>query len=179
LKDAGCLMVSLGIESANPQILARHKSGVSLDEVRAAVKQIHAAGLRAKGLFMMGLPGETEESIRQTSDFIVSLGLDDMNMSKFTPFPGAPLWPTIKEEGDFNEDWRLMNCLNFVFIPNGITSKERLDLLYNKHVKRFYSDPEWRRKFRRRLWQHRKSLAYLIRHLPSFWLAKRRFEPDR
>jgi len=128
---------------------------------------------------MMGLPGETEESIRQTSDFIISLGLDDMNMSKFTPFPGAPLWPTIKEEGDFNEDWRLMNCLNFVFIPNGITSKERLDLLYNKHVKRFYSDPEWRRKFRRRLWQHRKSLAYLIRHLPSFWLAKRRFEPDR
>ncbi|MBI4633683.1 MAG: radical SAM protein [Deltaproteobacteria bacterium] len=179
LKDAGCLMVSLGIESADPQMLARHKSGVSLDEVCDTVKRIQAAGLRAKGLFMMGLPGETEESIRRTSDFIISLGLDDMNMSKFTPFPGAPLWSSIREEGTFNEDWRLMNCLNFVFVPSGITSKEQLDLLYNEHVKRFYSDPEWRRKFRRRLWQHRKSLSYLIRHLPSFWSAKRQFEPDK
>jgi radical SAM superfamily enzyme YgiQ (UPF0313 family) len=176
LKDAGCLMVSLGIESADPQILARHKSGVSLDEVCDTVRHIQGVGLRAKGLFMMGLPGETEESIRRTSDFIISLGLDDMNMSKFTPFPGAPLWSTIREEGAFNEDWRLMNCLNFVFVPRGIASKERLDLLYNEHVKRFYSDSEWRRRFRRRLWQHRRSLMHLIRHLPSFWSAKRRFE---
>jgi radical SAM superfamily enzyme YgiQ (UPF0313 family) len=177
LRDAGCLMVSLGIESADPRMLARHKSGVSLDEVRDTVRRIQAAGLRAKGLFMMGLPGETEESIRQTSDFIISLGLDDMNMSKFTPFPGAPLWSTIREEGAFDENWRLMNCLNFVFIPNGIASKERLDQLYNEYVKRFYSDSEWRRKFRRRIWEHRRSLLYFIQHLPSFLSAKRQFEP--
>jgi len=179
LKKAGCLMVSLGIESADPEMLAKHKSGVSLDEVRDTVRRIQKAGLRAKGLFMMGLPGETEESIKRTSDFIITLGLDDMNMSKFTPFPGAPLWSTIHEEGTFKEDWPLMNCLNFVFVPKGIASKERLDQLYNVHVKRFYSDKEWREKFRRRLWQHRKSLLYLLRHLPSFWSAKRQFEPDR
>ncbi|OPY91281.1 MAG: Ribosomal protein S12 methylthiotransferase RimO [Syntrophus sp. PtaU1.Bin208] len=179
LKEAGCLMVSLGVESADPQMLARHKSGVSLEAVRDTVKKIQDAGLRAKGLFMMGLPGETEESIRRTSDFIIDLGLDDMNMAKFTPFPGAPLWPTIREEGIFEEDWRLMNCLNFVFVPRDISSKERLDQLYNEHVKRFYSDPGWRKKFRDRLWEHRHSLLYLIRHLPSFWLAKRQFEPGR
>jgi radical SAM superfamily enzyme YgiQ (UPF0313 family) len=178
LKDAGCLMVSLGIESADPEMLAKHKSGVSLDEVRDTVRRIQKAGLRAKGLFMMGLPGESEESIKRTSDFIITLGLDDMNMSKFTPFPGAPLWSTIHEEGTFKEDWPLMNCLNFVFVPKGITSKERLDQLYNVHVKRFYSDSAWREKFRRRLWQHRKSLLYLLRHLPAFWSAKRQFEPD-
>jgi radical SAM superfamily enzyme YgiQ (UPF0313 family) len=179
LKEAGCLMVSLGIESADPDMLARHKSGVSLDDVRDTVRRIQAAGLRAKGLFMMGLPGETEESIKRTSDFIISLGLDDMNMAKFTPFPGAPLWSTIREEGVFEEDWRLMNCLNFVFIPHGIESGERLDYLYNEHVKRFYSDAAWRKKFRGRLWQHRKSLFYLLRHLPSFWSAKNQFEPGQ
>jgi len=179
LKDAGCLMVSLGIESADPQLLEVHKSGVSLEEVRDTVEKIQQAGLRAKGLFMMGLPGETENSIRETSDFIISLGLDDMNMSKFTPFPGAPLWSTIREAGEFNEDWRLMNCLNFVFVPKGIHSKERLDFLYNEHVKRFYSDSGWRRKFRTRLWQHRRSLAYFLCHLPSFLAAKRQFEPGR
>ncbi|MFO8047877.1 MAG: radical SAM protein [Desulfosudaceae bacterium] len=177
LKEAGCLMVSLGIESADPELLQIHKSGVSLEEVRETVVRIQQAGLRAKGLFMMGLPGETEESIRRTSDFIMSLGLDDMNMAKFTPFPGAPLWSTIREAGSFDENWRLMNCLNFTFVPKGIPSKERLDFLYNEHVKRFYSDPEWRRKFTKRLWQHRKSLLYFLRHLPSFLAARRQFEP--
>ncbi len=178
LKDAGCLMVSLGIESADPEMLERHKSGVSLDDVRDTVRRIQTANLRAKGLFMMGLPGETEASIKRTSDFIIELGLDDMNMAKFTPFPGAPLWPTIREEGTFEEDWRLMNCLNFVFVPKGIESRKKLDHLYNEHVKRFYSDPAWRKRFRNRLWQHRKSLLYLMRHLPSFWSAKNQFEPD-
>ena len=179
LKDAGCLMVSLGIESADPDMLERHKSGVSLDDVRDTVRRIQAAGLRAKGLFMMGLPGETEASIKRTSDFIIELGLDDMNMAKFTPFPGAPLWSTIREEGNFTEDWRLMNCLNFVFIPQGIESKEKLDHLYNEHVKRFYSDSAWRKRFRGRIWQHRKSLIYLLRHLPAFWSAKNQFEPGK
>jgi anaerobic magnesium-protoporphyrin IX monomethyl ester cyclase len=179
LKDAGCLMVSLGIESADPEMLKRHKSGVSLDDVRDTVRRIQNAGLRAKGLFMMGLPGETEESIKRTSDFIISLGLEDMNMAKFTPFPGAPLWRMIKDEGTFNEDWRLMNCLNFVFVPKGIASKERLDQLYNEHVKRFYSDKTWREKFRKRIWEHRRSLIYLLRHLPSFWAAKNQFEPKK
>jgi radical SAM superfamily enzyme YgiQ (UPF0313 family) len=178
LRRAGCLMVSLGIESADPELLMRHKSGVALDEVRETVARIQAAGLRAKGLFMMGLPGETEESIRKTSDFILSLGLDDMNMAKFTPFPGAPLWATIREEGLLINDWRLMNCLNFVFLPQGISSRERLDELYNRHVKRFYTDRQWRRKAARRFWQHRWSLWRLLRDWPSFLAARRHFEPE-
>lgn len=179
LKAAGCLMVSLGIESADPEMLRRHKAGVTLTEVRSTVEMIRQAGLRAKGLFMMGLPGETEESIRRTGDFVLSLGLDDMNMTKFTPFPGAPIWETIREEGTFVEDWRLMNCLNFVFVPRGIASRERLDQLYNEYVKRFYTDPAWRRRFRGRLWEHRHSLWHLARHLPDFIAARRHFEPAK
>ena len=64
LKRAGCLMVSLGIETGDPDLLAQHKPGVYLEEVRETVRRIQAAGLRAKGLFMMGLPGETVASIR-------------------------------------------------------------------------------------------------------------------
>jgi anaerobic magnesium-protoporphyrin IX monomethyl ester cyclase len=179
LREAGCLMVSLGIESADPAMLERHKSGVKLDAVKQTVSRIRAAGLRAKGLFMMGLPGETEASVQLTSDFILSLGLDDMNMSKFTPFPGAPLWPNIRREGEFDNDWRLMNCLNFVFVPKGIASKERLDELYNRHVKRFYTDREWRRKMSGRFWEHRWSFWRLLMHLPTFLAAKRQFQPQR
>jgi anaerobic magnesium-protoporphyrin IX monomethyl ester cyclase len=179
LKKAGCLMVSLGIETGDAELMKLHKPGVYLDEARDTVKRIQAAGLRAKGLFMMGLPGETAASIQKTSDFVVSLGLDDMNMSKFTPFHGAPVWKTIREEGLLEEDWRKMNCLNFVFVPKGIESREALDQLYNTHVKRFYSDPRWREKIQKRIWEHRRSLWRLLRYLPHFLSAMRTFEPEK
>ena len=179
LKSAGCLQVSLGIETGDPDLMQTHKPGVYLDQVGDTVKRIQACGLRAKGLFMMGLPGETETSIRRTSDFALSLGLDDMNMSKFTPFHGAPLWTQIHEKGQLEEDWRQMNCLNFVFVPNTIESKQKLEFLYNWHVKRFYTDKSWRRKFVSRWWQHRRSLWHMLVHLPTFLAAKRNFEPGQ
>jgi magnesium-protoporphyrin IX monomethyl ester (oxidative) cyclase len=178
LKTAGCLQVSLGIETGDETLMDRHKPGVHLEGVKETIRRIQAHGLRAKGLFMMGLPGETEASIRRTSDFVMSLGLDDMNMSKFTPFHGAPVWQTLQEHGTFREDWRQMNCLNFVFVPRAIASREALDELYNQHVKRFYSSPNWRRKFRRRMWGHRWSLWHVMAHLPGFLAAKRNFEPQ-
>ena len=179
LKTAGFLQLSLGIETGDEAQMAIHKPGVHLEAVRDTVRRIQAKGLRAKGLFMMGLPGETRASIRKTTEFALSLGLDDMNMSKFTPFHGAPLWDSIGDEGVLHEDWRQMNCLNFVFVPRSIDSKEVLEELYNRHVKQFYTDPAWRRRFRRRLWEHRRSLIYFLRHLPSFLAAKRNFEPGK
>ncbi|MBW2708151.1 MAG: cobalamin-dependent protein [Deltaproteobacteria bacterium] len=179
LKAAGFLQLSLGIETGDEHQLAIHKPGVHLEAVRDTVRRIQAKGLRAKGLFMMGLPGETIESIKKTTEFTLSLGLDDMNMSKFTPFHGAPLWESIREMGTLDEDWRKMNCLNFVFVPGSIDSGEVLEQLYNQHVKGFYSDPAWRRRFRSRLWEHRQSLFYFLRHLPSFLSAKRNFEPEK
>ena len=178
LKKAGCLQLSLGIETGDPDLLKIHKPGVDLEEVQKTVNRIQAKGMRAKGLFMMGLPGETETSIKKTSDFVMSLGLDDMNMSKFTPFPGAPIWSTIFEEGEVENDWRKMNCLNFVFVPREIGSKERLDELYNSHVKRFYNDWAWRKKLLGRLWEHRMSFIHMMRNLPDFVAAIREFEPS-
>ncbi len=179
LKSAGFLQLSLGIETGDSELMKTHKPGVHLDEICDTVRRIQEKGLRAKGLFIMGLPGDTCESIKKTSDFVISLGLDDMNMSKFTPFYGAPVWASTFEEGIFDYDWRKMNCLNFVFIPKGIGSKDELDQLYNRHVKRFYTDRGWRRRFRKRIWEHRRSIVYFLRHLPVFLAAKRNFEPDK
>ena len=179
LKAAGALMVSMGIESADPQMMARHKTGVSLDAVRETVRQIQAAGLRAKGLFIFGLPGETAETVRTTSDFILSLGLDEMNMTKFSPMHGAPIWDecTGGEAGEFDEDWRLMNCLNFVFRPSGFETRAQMDALYNWHVRRFYDSRGYRRRFAGRLWAHRWSLLHLARNLPRVVQAARYFSP--
>ena len=181
LKKAGALMVSMGIESADPGMMERHKAGVSLPAVKKTVEQIHAAGLRAKGLFIFGLPGETPETLRVTSDFILSLDLDEMNMTKFSPMYGAPIWDECVDDAaaHFNEDWRLMNCLNFVYKPEGFASREEMDALYNWHVRRYYDSKPYRRRFAKRLWQHRWSLWHLVKHMPELVQAARYFSANR
>lgn len=181
LKRAGALMVSLGIESADPEMMRRHKAGVTLDAVRDTVRQIHNAGLRAKGLFIFGLPGETPETIKTTSDFILSLGLDDMNMTKFSPLHGAPIWDecATNRSGELKEDWQLMNCLNFVYRPEGFATREQMDELYGQHVRRFYHSRSYRKRFAKRLWQHRWSLWHMARHAPHFFQAARYFTSDQ
>jgi radical SAM superfamily enzyme YgiQ (UPF0313 family) len=181
LKQAGVLMVSMGIESADPAMMERHKAGVTLAAVQDTVRQIHAAGMRAKGLFIFGMPGETPETVRTTSDFILSLELDEMNMTKFSPLHGAPIWDECVSgvSGEMIEDWRLMNCLNFVFLPHGFKSREEMDALYNWHVRRFYDSKGYRRRFAKRLWAHRWSLWHVLKHLPETIAAARYFSANK
>ena len=181
LKKAGALMVSMGIESADPVMMERHKAGVTLPEVKKTVELIHAAGLRAKGLFIFGLPGETPETLKETSDFIMSLDLDEMNMTKFSPMYGAPIWDECVhgESGEFIEDWRLMNCLNFVYKPIGFASREEMDALYNWHIRRYYNSKGYHRRFAKRLWQHRHSLWHVLKHLPETVAATRYFSSNK
>jgi anaerobic magnesium-protoporphyrin IX monomethyl ester cyclase len=178
LKAAGALMVSLGIESADPGMMERHKAGVTLDEVRHTVRMIQAAGLRAKGLFIFGMPGETPATAQRTSDFIAELGLDEMNISKFSPLHGAPIWDECisGSEGELQENWKLMNCVNFVYKPHGFDSREQMDEQYNAMVRRFYTGQTYQRRFARRLWQHRWSLWHVLRHMPTVWRAKRYYD---
>lgn len=172
-------MVSVGIESGAPEILARHKTKVDFTAMKSVVEKIQKAGLRAKGLFIMGLPGETEETIAITANFIKKLNLDDMNMTKFTPFPGSPIYQNIRAEGIFNEKWNLMNCLNFVFIPKEIASKTRLDNLYNQCIRQFYTGRNWMRKFGLLTLKSPHSMQRLIKNLPTFLKIKSNFKPQR
>lgn len=176
LKASGCWMVSMGIESGDPEILALHKAKVDLGDMKAAVRQVQANGLRAKGLFMMGLPEETEESIQKTAAFISELELDDMNMTKFTPFPGSPIYKGIHEKGAFTEDWELMNCLNFVFVPKGIGSRVRIEQLYNEFMRKFYTSPNWVRKFGPLLFKSPDSAWRILRNMPTYLKMRKDFD---
>ncbi|MFH0881105.1 MAG: radical SAM protein [Lentisphaerota bacterium] len=139
LKRAGCWMISLGIETGDPELLTRHRRHGDLDQLRKTIHLIKRAGIRAKGLVMIGLPGETEASILRSMRYVHSLPIDDLNIAKFTPFPGTPLYQGIRSHGTFDENWNLMDCMHFLFIPQGLTSK-RLQALflefYKRHVKR-------------------------------------------
>ncbi len=80
-----------------------HRKYYALDEVRTKLTMVRDARVRAKGLFMMGLPGETKASICRTIACALALPLDEINVTKFTPIPGAPVYKTIRDHGEFNE----------------------------------------------------------------------------
>ncbi len=139
MKAAGCWMVSLGIESGDEQLLAQHRQNADLDLLANTIRSIKSCGIRTKGLLMMGLPGESEESIRRSMEYVYSLPIDDFNLAKFTPFPGSPIYEQIHELGTFEEDWPKMDCMHFQFVPHGM-EKEQLEklfiLFYKKHFQR-------------------------------------------
>lgn len=166
LKRSGCWQVNFGIESGDPEIVAKHRRLYDLERVREKLVMVRESGMRVKGLFMMGFPGETEESVRRTIDYAVSLPLDEVNVTKFTPFPGAPVYPTIREQGEFEEDWPLMNCMNFVFVPKGMT-RGRLEELYNEFIRRFYRRSRIHWGYAKMLWKSPHSIALFLRHLPE------------
>ena len=108
-------MISLGIESGDEELLAQHRQNADLKMLAEKIMMIKRAGIRTKGLLMMGLPGETEASIKKSMNYVFSLPIDDFNLAKFTPFPGSPVYERIHDLGIFEEDWEKMDCMHFVF----------------------------------------------------------------
>ncbi len=92
MKAAGCWMISLGVESGDELLLSQHRQNPNLDMLSEKIHLIHRAGIRVKALMMIGLPGETEKSIRKSMKYVFSLPIDDLNVAKFTPFPGSPIY---------------------------------------------------------------------------------------
>ena len=137
MKAAGCWMVSLGIESGDEQLLAQHRQNADLDRLAETIRTIKSCGIRTKGLLMMGLPGESEASIRRSMKYVFSLPIDDFNLAKFTPFPGSPIYERIHQLGSFDEDWRKMDCMHFQFVPHGM-EKDQLEKLFIEFYKRHF-----------------------------------------
>jgi len=105
---AGCRRIHYGIESGNQEILRRISKGIKLEQVRSAVRWAKEAGIQVKGYFMLGLPGDTEETMQQTIDLAVELDLDESMFSLTTPFPGTRLWDELvkkRPETEYNQDF--------------------------------------------------------------------------
>lgn len=95
MKSAGCYEVHFGIESGNQNILNRVRKGITLEQVINAVKYCKDANMKTKGYFMIGMPGDSIDSIGDTLNFAKELDLDDAMFSITTPFPGTELWEKI------------------------------------------------------------------------------------
>lgn len=98
---AGCWTISWGIESGNEQILRRVRKGTDPQKVARALAWSKRAGIRNWGYFIIGLPGETEETIQETIAFSKKLPLDLALFHIAAPYPGTPFFFEVVENNWF------------------------------------------------------------------------------
>lgn len=101
MKRAGCFMVNYGVESGVQEILDNSNKGenATIENARKAVEMTKKAGIKVWAYFIIGLPGETKETINQTSKFSRELPADLVNFSVATPYPGTPFYKNAKKNG--------------------------------------------------------------------------------
>lgn len=93
MKEAGCVEIAFGFESASQRILTYlKKGGVKVDHARKAISACHQAGIRVQGMFMLGSPGETKENVLETLSFIREHPIDFVCLFTTQPWPGSELW---------------------------------------------------------------------------------------
>jgi len=106
MAQAGNWLISWGIESGNEQILRHARKGAYPEKAERALKWARAAGIKNWGYFIIGLPGETEETIRQTIDFAKRLPLDIALFHVAAPYPGTPFFFEVVENRWFRQGTR-------------------------------------------------------------------------
>jgi radical SAM superfamily enzyme YgiQ (UPF0313 family) len=103
---AGCWLISWGIESGNEAILRRAHKGADPKKAHQALAWARQAGIRNWGYFIIGLPGETVATIRQTIDLAKDLPLDIALFHVAAPYPGTPFFFEVVRNGWFKEGTR-------------------------------------------------------------------------
>lgn len=101
MAKAGNWLISWGIESGSEQILKHARKGAYPDKAEKALKWAREAGIKNWGYFIIGLPTETEETIRTTIDFSKRLPLDIALFHVAAPYPGTPFFFEVVENGWF------------------------------------------------------------------------------
>ena len=97
MKKAGCWMIAYGIESGCQEILDNTKKDITIAQIETAINNTKKAGIKIWGYFVMGLPGETEETIDKTIAFSKKLPLDIANFAVGTPYPGTDFYKEAKQ----------------------------------------------------------------------------------
>ena len=97
MKEAGCRLLIVGFESGDPQILKNIKKGATIEKARQFAKDCNDLGLVIHGDFILGLPGETKQSIQNTINFAKSLDVETIQVSIAHAFPGTEFYDYAKK----------------------------------------------------------------------------------
>jgi radical SAM superfamily enzyme YgiQ (UPF0313 family) len=125
LREAGCRMICFGLESGNQKVLDLAHKRATLDKARHAVDLCKQAGISPLGSFILGLPGETRQTMEETISFARSLGIP-YGFHLLSPFPGTRVRERAAEFGlrILSDDWSLYDADHAVTETDGVPASE-------------------------------------------------------
>ncbi len=145
MAEAGCTDLLYGVESGSQEILDRIGKKITLEQVRKAVRMAENAGIRVFASFILGLPGETRDSLKLTSDFARSLGCK-YGFHVLSPFPGTKIWEDPKAFGIriLTERWDHYDANRVITLTDGVNPREVERILeeYDQGISRYCSVQE-------------------------------------
>ena len=147
MKKAGLHDIFFGIESGNEEILRKAKKDISINRVREVVKACADLGIRTYGAFILGLPGETMQTINQTIDFACSLPLTIAGFSILIPYPGTQVFEDFyKVNGNEKMDYSNFIASTGIHYVSNYTGLDDLDpsdlpAMISKAQRSFYLRP--------------------------------------
>jgi anaerobic magnesium-protoporphyrin IX monomethyl ester cyclase len=155
MRRAGCEVVGVGIESANRTVLENIKKGETLEELTLGIRTLQGAGIRVFGFFMIGNPGDTLETVRETIDYAKTMGLWGADFSMAVPYPGTQLWDIIERQGRF--------------------VKKDYYLFHNFRKRPLFETPEFSVTERKRAYRKATRFTFRLRITQGFTLGVRSF----
>ena len=111
MKKAGCDRIFFGIESGNDDVLALMNKRITVEKAERAVRDAHTAGLHTGAFFILYYPGETDDTVRATLRFALSLPLDYLSFTMPYPIPGTGLFRRVM--GGEVREWKQPDALLF------------------------------------------------------------------
>ncbi len=170
MRDAGCFAVWLGVESGSEAILGAMNKSIKLDQTRLAYKTAHQLGLMTIANVVLGFPGETEQTAKETIHFVKELSPDDVGFYVATPYPGTPMYEQVKKNGWLRvTDFDKYDTAGPTFETPTMTMEKLAQLRY-KAYQDFYLRPSYVIKMMRKggvygIAAAKTSGAYLLRYL--------------
>lgn len=144
MRSAGCHTILLGVESGDEKLLENYSKGVTKEQVRQAFSLCRKYKIRTVGHFIIGLPGESEETAQKTIDFAKELDCDIASFNIAIPAPGTKLRESAIKNGYLAEDVLVFDASDsYPAIETPQFSKEQAWKWRKKAVREFYFRPSY------------------------------------
>ncbi len=146
-KQAGAYLISLGMESGSQEILKRMNKKTKIEKNILACKTVMNAGIQLNTGWIIGYPGETPETVRKTTDLILSVKPTTANIGRLVPYPGTTVYEEAKADNTLMSDWSVDgNSIPWIKLP-WITSCADLDKITQSAKNRVYYRPYYMMQF--------------------------------
>lgn len=145
MKKAGCYNVAIGIESANNELLSKMNKQTTIEQITEGVRIFKNAGIEVLGQFVIGSPGETLETVKESIEYAKKSDCDYINFYTILPFKGTPQWDYVLQNGSMvTSDIHEFHSINprLVFETPEFSYSERLKAISLAKKEGFYSNQD-------------------------------------